>query len=190
MSDSRLFVTPWTTACQGFLSITNSQSSPKPMSIESVMPSNHLILCHPLLLLPSIFLLFLILLFFNLSESESEVTQSCPTLCNPMDCSLPGFSIHGIFQATVPEWVAISFSRVSSQPRDQTWVSHIAGRCFTLWATREALNLYTRIKLLTSLCYSTKVFQIWLYTYLYFIFSYSYLASFHFSLRNTIWHFL
>ena len=46
---------PWTTAHQASLSITNSQSPPKPMSIESVMPSNHLILCHPLLLLPSIF---------------------------------------------------------------------------------------------------------------------------------------
>ena len=50
-----LFVTPWTAARQASLSITNSQSLPKPMSIESVMPSNHLILCHPLLLLPSIF---------------------------------------------------------------------------------------------------------------------------------------
>ena len=51
----QLFATPWTTACQASLSITNSWSPPKPMSIESVMPSNHLILCHPLLLLPSIF---------------------------------------------------------------------------------------------------------------------------------------
>ena len=50
-----LFVTPWTAARQASLSITNSQSPPKPMSIESMMPSNHLILCHPLLLLPSIF---------------------------------------------------------------------------------------------------------------------------------------
>ena len=50
--------------------------------------------------------------------SESEVAQSCPTLCDPMDCSLPGFSVSGIFQATVLEWVAISFSRGSSQPRD------------------------------------------------------------------------
>ena len=48
-------VTPWTTACQASLSITTPRSPPKPMSIESVMPSNHLILCHPLLLLPSIF---------------------------------------------------------------------------------------------------------------------------------------
>ena len=71
-------------------------------------------------------------------ESESEVAQSCPTLCNPMDCSLPGFSVHGIFQARVLEWVAISFSRGSSQPRDRTWVFHIVGRRFTLWATREA----------------------------------------------------
>ena len=50
-----LFVTPWTAVCQASLSITNSRSPPKPMSIESVMPSNHLILCHPLLFLPSIF---------------------------------------------------------------------------------------------------------------------------------------
>ena len=55
LSRVRLFVTPWTAACQASLSITNSQSLPKLMSIESVMPSNHLILCHPLLLLPSIF---------------------------------------------------------------------------------------------------------------------------------------
>ena len=71
-------------------------------------------------------------------KSESEVAQSCPTLCDPMDCSLPGSSIHGIFQARVLEWVAISFSRGSSWPRNRTRVSHIAGRCFTIWATREA----------------------------------------------------
>ena len=50
--------------------------------------------------------------------NESEVTQSCPTLCDLIDCSLTGFSIHGIFQARILEWVAISFSRRSSQPRD------------------------------------------------------------------------
>ena len=54
LSRVRLFVTLWTAACQSSLSITNSWSSPKPMSIESVMPSSHLILCHPLLLLPPI----------------------------------------------------------------------------------------------------------------------------------------
>ena len=62
-------------------------------------------------------------------KSESEVAQSCLTLCDPMDCSLPGSSLHGILQARILEWVAIPFSRGSSQPRDQTWVSCIAGRC-------------------------------------------------------------
>ena len=77
---------------------------------------------------------------FRNSESESEVAQSCPTLCDPMDCSLSGSSIHGIFQARVLEWIAISFSRgSSSQPRNQRWVSGIAGRRFTVWATREAM---------------------------------------------------
>ena len=66
----------------------------------------------------------------SLCESESEVTQSCPTLYDPVDCSLPGSSIHGISQARILEWVAISFSRGSFWPRDRTHVSHIAGRCF------------------------------------------------------------
>ena len=55
LSRVRLFATPWTTACQASLSVTNSQSLPKLISVESVMPSNHFMLCHPLLLLPSIF---------------------------------------------------------------------------------------------------------------------------------------
>ena len=71
----------------------------------------------------------------------SEVAQSCLTLWDPMDCSLPGASIHGIFQERVMEWVAISFSRVSSRPRDWTQVSNIAGRRFTVWATKEALTV-------------------------------------------------
>ena len=54
-----------------------------------------------------------------------------------MDCSLPGSSVHGIFQARILEWVAISFSRRSSRPRGWTRVSGIVGRCFTIWATRE-----------------------------------------------------
>ena len=69
---------------------------------------------------------------------ESEVTRLCPTLCNPVDCSLRGSSVHGIFQSWVLEWVAISFSRGFSWPRNWTQVSCIAGGCFTLWATREA----------------------------------------------------
>ena len=62
-------------------------------------------------------------------------------LCDPMDCSPPGSSVHGILQARILEWVAISFSRGSSRPRDQTQISHIAGRRFNLWATREAQNI-------------------------------------------------
>ena len=73
-------------------------------------------------------------------KKESKVAQPCLTLCDPLDCSLPGFSVHGIFQARVLECVAISFSRGSSRPRDWTQVSHIVGRCFTLWATRKALD--------------------------------------------------
>ena len=80
------------------------------------------------------------------------VTQSCLTLCNPMDSSPPGSSVHGILQArilensSIPKGIAISFSRGSSQLRDRTQVSHMAGRLFTVWATREAKNLVGLIK--------------------------------------------
>ena len=74
----------------------------------------------------------------NRKKSESEVAQSSPTLYDPVDCGPLGSSIQGILQARILEWVAISFSRGSPRPRDQTQVSRIAGRCFKLWATREA----------------------------------------------------
>jgi len=67
------------------------------------------------------------------------VAQSCLTLCDPMECSPPGSSVHGILQARILEWVAIPFSRKSSWPRDWTWVSCIAGRFFTVLATKEAV---------------------------------------------------
>ena len=93
------------------------------------------------------------------------VAQSCPTLCDAIDCSLPGSSIHGTFQARILEWVAMSSSGGSSQPGDWTQVSHIAGGFFTFWATREAyllaylpqtllmllLELSTQATILTSL---------------------------------------
>ena len=65
---------------------------------------------------------------FLVKESESEVAQSCPTLCDPVDCSPPGSSV----QARILEWVAITFSWGSSRPRDPTQVSCIVGRCFNL----------------------------------------------------------
>ena len=105
---------------------------------------------------------FFFYIFFHRSNccshqhiERSEVAQLCPTLCDPMYCSLPGFSVHGIFQARVLEWVAISFSRGSSWPRDRTQVSCIAGRCFTLWATREAITLIFHSDFKKWLCLGT-----------------------------------
>ena len=71
----------------------------------------------------------------NAMDMKVKVAQSCPTLCDPMD-----YTIHGILQARILEWVAIPFFRGSSQPRDRNQVSCIAGKSVTSWATREAMN--------------------------------------------------
>ena len=89
-------------------------------------------------------------IFFPWTERKVK-SLSRVQLCDPMDCSLPGSSVHGIFQAIVLEWTAISFSRGSSQPRDWTWASCTAGKFFTVWATRKAckqlnLNTWTEYK--------------------------------------------
>ena len=79
-------------------------------------------------------------------KSESEVAQSCATLCDPVDCNLPGSSVHGILQARILEWVAISFSGGSSWLRNWTRVSRLAGSHLILWATNSAWGfpfLYT-----------------------------------------------
>ena len=81
--------------------------------------------------------LFLGCLFCSICLCVS-VTQSCLTLCYPMDYSPPGSSVHGILQARILEWVVIPFSKGSSQTRDRTQVSCTADRFFTIWATREA----------------------------------------------------
>ena len=80
-----------------------------------------------------------------------KIAQLCLTLWNPMDCSLPGSSVHGILQARILEWVAFPFSRGSSQPKDRTQVSCIAGRFLTVWATREAQEYWGRIEAIPSL---------------------------------------
>ena len=85
------------------------------------------------------------------------VAQLCLILCDLMDCSLPGSSAHGILQARILEWVVISFSRGSFQPKDQTRISYIAGRFFTIWAT----NLIWKIALKDLI----------LYFYIHFIFN-------------------
>ena len=204
----------WTAARQASLSITNSQSLLNLISIESMVPSNHLILCRPLLLLPLIFPSVRVFAnestlrnrwpknwssasvlpmniqgwfplgwtglislqseglsrvfsnttvwkhqFFSaqlslwsnsqclymttgktkaltiqtfVSKVKMLVAQSCLTLCNPLDCSPPGSSVHGILQARILEWVAIPFSKGSSRSRDRTWVSCTAGGFFTI----------------------------------------------------------
>ena len=71
--------------------------------------------------------------FMYALKVKVKVNQSFPPLCDPMD-----FIVHGILQARILEWVTFLFSWESSQPRDQTQVSHIAGGFFTSWATREA----------------------------------------------------
>ena len=81
------------------------------------------------------------ILYSYQKAKNSNVTESCPTLCDPKDCSPPGSSVHGILQARILEWVATSFSRGSSQPRDQARVSCIAGRFLTIWATTTWMNL-------------------------------------------------
>ena len=92
-----LFATPWTAACQASLSITNFQSLLKLMSIESVMPSNHLILCRPLLpafVFPNISVFSNESVLTQLSVQFSSVAQSCPTLCDPMNLSMPGLPVY------------------------------------------------------------------------------------------------
>ena len=132
LSHVQLFVTSWTAAYQASLSFTISQRLLKLTSIESVMPSNHLTFCCPLLLLPSIFPR--ISVFSNETAPHMDILcakspQSCPTLCGPMDCSPPGSSVHGILQGRLLEWVAMPSARGSSWPRDRTHISLYLKTC-------------------------------------------------------------
>ena len=90
----------------------------------------------------------------------SEIAQSCPTLCNPMDCSLPGSSVHGVFQARELEWGAISFSRGSSWPRDRTWIYphcrqmlyHLSHQGSPIAKCNKATSLSLRVCSVTQSC--------------------------------------
>ena len=104
----------------------------------------------PLLFQMTVYLSSRLLITCLIPERQSEVTQSCPTLCGPMDCSLPDSSIHGFFWARILEWVAISFSRRSSRLRHWTQISCIVGRCFTIWATREDISSLSWLSFLHS----------------------------------------
>ena len=93
------------------------------------------------------------------------VAQSSPTLCDPMNCSPSGSSAHGILQARILEWIAISFSRGSSPLRDQTLFFCISGRFFTVWVTREAqfssVQLLSRVRLCNPMHYSMPGFPVY-----------------------------
>ena len=82
--------------------------------------------------------------FIGLCSSSVAVlvTQFCPTVWDPTDCSPPGSSVHGILQERILEWIAVPFSRGSSWPRDRTQVSCIAGKFFTIWATGKIHLLF------------------------------------------------
>ena len=97
---------------------------------------------------------------FLLSKDHEKwviVTQSCLTLCDPMHCSLPVSSVHGILQARPLEWVAMPFSRGFSQPRVWTWVSRITDRCFIVWATREAPKNHEWTPILLSISFKCEL---------------------------------
>ena len=119
LSHVQIFATPCTAACQASLSFTIFQSLLKLMSIELVMPSNHLILCRPLLLLPSIFPSTRVFISHKwyMYESESVSHSVMPNSLPPMDCSPSGSSVHGILQTRILERAAISFSKGSSWSR-------------------------------------------------------------------------
>ena len=82
--------------------------------------------------LNTLILIFPLSILIKVKESESEVAQSCPALCEPMECSLPGSSVHGIFQARVLEWVAISFSRGLPNPGIELWSPALQADVFTI----------------------------------------------------------
>ena len=89
----------------------------------------------------------------------SLAAKSCPTVCGPVDCSLPGSSVHGISQARVLEWIAICSSRKSSQVRDQTPVSYLAGGFFTTEPPGKSLYIYTTMCKINSLAGSCRIAQ-------------------------------
>ena len=135
-----LLATTWTAACSSRSPRVYPNSCPlirwcHPTISSSVIPFSS---CHHSFPADKMLIFPKLISWHILNVKWSEIAQSCPTLCDLVDCSLPGSSVHGILQARKLEWVAISFSRVTSQPRDQTQVSRIRGRRFNLWATREA----------------------------------------------------
>ena len=112
-------------------------------SLLSVMRSMSSAFLKLLMILPAIFWFHLVLhpawhFSWRALHMKVKVTQSYPTLCDPMD-----YTVHGILQTRILEWVAFPFSRGSSQPKNWTQASRIAGEFFTSWATREAQEYWS-----------------------------------------------
>ena len=135
-----LFVTPWNEAHQASLSIANSQSLLKLMSIASVMPSNHLIVCHPFLLLPSIFPSIREIWYFPVSQFFTSGGQSigASASASVLPMNIWDWFPLGLTGLISLPCIAIMFSRGFPWFRAWTKVSYIAGRFLTLWTTREA----------------------------------------------------
>ena len=93
-----------------------------------------------------------VLWYHYCGSSVVLVAQLCPTLCDPADCSPSVSCVHGILQARIVEWIAIPFSRGSSQPRDRTLVSCIAGKLFTIWAMGKTYHYWEEVK-----CFTRKI---------------------------------
>ena len=139
LSHAWLFATPRIATRQASLSSTISQRLLRFMSTESSDAASPSVMINIQSTISPV--------VYSVCEGEVEVlvAQSCPTLCDPMDCSPPGSSVHEISRTRVLEWVASPFSRGSSRSRDWTWVSLFAGRCFDIWATREAhISIYMK----------------------------------------------
>ena len=111
--------------CNSYAFLISQFRSPSSKKPSLTTPDSHILGQKPLLYAPLKHVLILCAVL-------CLVAQLCPTLCDLMDCSLPGSSVHGILQARILEWAAMASSRGSSQPRDQTWVSCTAGRFFTI----------------------------------------------------------
>ena len=114
---------------------------------------------------------------------HAKSLQLCPTLCDPMDCSLLGAYVHGIVQARILEWVAISFSMESYQPRGQTWVSFFSCRFFTIWATRKQFwERISKFSSTNSKTYYSQSSQMVLIFFLVIVFAWNRLSSLSFAL--------
>ena len=150
LSHVRLFATPWTAACQASLSITNSRSLPKPMSIESVMPSSHLILCHHLLLLPPI------LPSIRVFSNESALRMRWPKYwsfsfnISPSNeySGLISFRINWLDLLAVQETLKILLQHHSSNAlKGNRWrPSHNSPSCVALYNSHRALTLFSYVQ--------------------------------------------